>query len=175
MITLKHSARSLPVMLLFPLVALFGFSACVAGTPKQSTVDDRGFAHVAAKKGGSGVNIAYRIEGVPQANVPTRITLEFSGISAPDGAIASFAAEEPAVLTSGSTLTLGPKQTQTTSVLVTATEDGMYFVNVTTLQAGRSSVMSIPVKVGAGELRLEKHGTVETTPSGERVISLPPK
>ena len=36
-------------------------------------------------------------------------------------------------------------------------------------------VVQIPVKVGAGAARLEKQGTVETTPSGERVISLPAK
>jgi hypothetical protein len=161
------------VTVLCALVGLFCCSACTAGTPKP-IVDQRGLVHVAAKKGGSGVRVAYRIEGVPQANVPTTVTVEFSGISAPDGAIASFSAEDPAVLTGVSTLPLKPKQTQSTSVFVTAAEDGVYFLNVTTTQAGRSSVISIPVKVGTGAPKLEKQGTAETTPSGERVISLPP-
>lgn len=162
-----------PVTLVSALLALFAFSGCAAGTPKQK-VDQRGLVHAAAKKGGSGVRVAYRIEGMPQANIPTRVVVEFDGISAPDGAIASFSAEDPAVLTGASTLTLNPGEMHSTTVLVTAAEDGVYFLNVTTMQAGRSSIVSIPVKVGAGTPRLEKPGTVETTPSGERVISLPP-
>jgi hypothetical protein len=48
-------------------------------------------------------------------------------------------------------------------------------VNVITTQAGRSSIVQIPVKVGAGAAKREKQGTVQTAPSGERVISLPAK
>ena len=49
----------------------------------------------------------------------------------------------------------------------------MYFINVTTTQAGRSSIVQIPIKVGAGAARLEKQGTVQTTPSGERQFRSP--
>lgn len=168
-------SRSLSVSVLLAMVSLFGVAACGAGAHKESAVDDRGFARATVKKGGSGVSVAYRIEGVPQANVPTSITVEFSGVGESGDALASFSAEEPAVLTSAPSLTISSNQTSVANVLVNAPADGVYFVNVTTRQAGRSSVVSIPVKVGAGTPRLERSGTVQTTPSGEHVISLPSK
>jgi hypothetical protein len=138
-------------------------------------VDARGFAHTTAKRGGSGVNVAYRIEGAAQPNVPARITVELSGVTAREGATAAFSAEEPAWLHGAAALSLRPNQTNAASLEFTAPSDGMYFINVTTTQAGRSSIVQIPIKVGAGAARLEKQGTVQTTPSGEQVISLPAK
>ena len=163
------------ILFLSMLVGLSSVSACTAGTPAPLKADARGFAHTTAKRGGSGVTVAYRIEGAAQPNVPARITVELSGVTAQEGATASFSAEEPAWLHSAAALTLRPHQTNSASLEVTAPADGMYFVNVTTTQAGRSSVVQIPVKVGAGAAKLEKQGTVQTTPSGERVISLPAK
>ena len=168
-----------PVDQLRPLLTALAFAlsagiACAAGTPRGK-VDERGFVQIDTKKSGSGVRVAYRIDGEPQPGVPATMTVEFRGINAPAGAIASFGTEEPAVLTGPSTLKLKPGPPQSATVALTAAQDGIYFVNVTTTQAGRSSVVSIPVKVGAGGRRLERPGTVEITPSGERVISLPPK
>jgi hypothetical protein len=163
------------ILLLSMLAGLTAVPACTAGTPAPLKVDQRGFASTAAKKGGSGVSVAYRIEGVARPNVPADITVELSGVGTQEGATASFSAEEPARLSGPATLNLRPNQTNTASLQVTAPSDGMYFVNVTTTQAGRSSVVQIPVKVGAGTPKLEKHGTVQTAPDGERVISLPSK
>jgi hypothetical protein len=157
------------------LLGLSGVSACTAGTPAPLQADARGFAHTTAKRGGSGVHVAYRIEGAAQPNVPARITVELSGVTAQQGASASFSAEEPAWLRSAAALTLRPNQRHTATLEVTAPADGMYFVNVITTQAGRSSIVQIPVKVGAGAAKREKQGTVQTAPSGERVISLPAK
>jgi hypothetical protein len=163
------------ILFLSMLAGLTTVCACTAGTPSPLKVDPRGFAHTAAKKGGSGVSVAYRVEGVAQPNVPAEITVELSGVSTQEGATASFSAEEPARLSGPATLGLRPNQANTAILQVTAPSDGMYFLNVTTTQAGRSSVVQIPVKVGAGTPKLEKQGTVQTTPGGERVISLPSK
>lgn len=163
------------ILLLSMLVGFWSVSACTAGTPAPLKTDARGFAHATAKRGGSGVNVAYRVEGAAQPNVPARITVELSGVTAREGASAAFSAEEPAWLHSAAAHSLKPNQTSTASLELTAPSDGMYFVNVTTTQAGRSSVVQIPVKVGAGAAKLEKQGAVQTTPSGERVISLPAK
>jgi hypothetical protein len=163
------------ILFLSVLVGLSSVSACTAGTPAPLKMDPRGFAHTTAKKGGSGVNVAYRIEGAAQPNVPARITVELSGVTAQEGATAAFSAEEPAWLQGAAALRLKPNQTTTASLELTASSDGMYFVNVATTQAGRSSVVQIPVKVGAGAAQLQKQGTVQTTPSGEQVISLPAK
>jgi hypothetical protein len=165
----------LKLSLLFVLAAWFSLSACAAGNSKQGNVDQRGFVQTSAKKGGSGVDVAYRIDGRPQPNTPVRITVEFKNVNAPDGASATFAAEAPLVLAGPSTLTLASGQTASTTLTVTAPADGTYFVNVTTRQAGRPTTVSIPVTVGAGGVRLQKQGTVQTTPSGEKVISLPSK
>lgn len=162
------------LLLLSMLAGLLSVSACTAGTPAPLKVDPRGFAHTTAKRGGSGVNVAYRIEGAARPNAPARITVELSGVTAPEGASASFSAEAPVWLHSAA-VGLKPNQTNTATLELTAPSDGMYYVNVFTTQAGRSSVVQIPVKVGAGAARLEKQGTVQTTPGGERVISLPAK
>ena len=123
-----------------------------------------------AKRGGSGVKVAYRIEGAAQPNVPARITVELSSVTAQEGATAAFSAEEPARLNGAAALSLRPNQTNSASLELTAPSDGMYFINVTTTQAGRSSIVQIPIKVGAGAARLERQGTVQTTPSGEQVL-----
>ena len=160
-------------LMLCLLAACLSVSACAAGTTKQGKADARGFVQTSAKKGGSGVDVAYRVEGTAQPNVPVRITLEFGNVNAPDGATASFAAEAPAVIAGPTSLSLAPGQRGSTSLTLTAPADGTYFVNVTTTQAGRPSVVSIAVKVGAGGVRLQKQGTVQTMPNGEKVISLP--
>jgi len=133
------------------------------------TADKRAFVEIAPKRGGSGVRVAYRIEA------PATVIVEFRGVGSPTGASASFSTESPAALAGPTTVKLKPGPAQSATVALTAAQDGIYFVNVTTTQAGRSSVVSIPVKVGAGTRRLERPGAVEITPSGERVISLPPK
>ena len=158
-------------LMLCLISACFSVSACAAGATKA---DARGFVQTSAKKGGSGVNVAYRVDGSGQPNVPVQVTVEFSGVRAPGGATASFAAEAPAVLNAPG-LTLSPGQRHSTTLTVTAPADGIYFVNVTTVQDGRPSVVSIPLKVGTGGVRLQKQGTVQTMPSGEKVISLPSK
>jgi len=164
------------ILLLSLLVSLSSMSACTAGTPAAQKVDARGFTPTTAKRGGSGVNVAYRIEGAaPQPNVPARITVELSGVTALDGAAVSFSAEAPAWLQNARALSVKPNQTSTASLELTAPSDGTYYVNVLTTQAGRSSIVQIPVKVGSGAAKLEKHGREQTTPGGERVISLPAK
>lgn len=159
--------------LLLALAASFSLPACAAGNAKQGQVDARGFMQTAAKKGGSGVDVAYRIDGRVQPNVPVRITVEFRNVNAPDGATAAFAAEAPLVLAGPSSLNLAAGQTGNATLTVSAPADGTYFVNVTTRQSDRPSVVSIPVTVGAGGVRLQKQGTEQTSPSGEKVISLP--
>jgi hypothetical protein len=161
MINAKLSCRPLVAGGLLALATSFSLAAC-ADTAKQKKVDSRGFMQTAAKKGGSGVDVAYRIDGVPRPNAPVRIAVEFKNVNAPDGASATFAAEA-----SG--------QTASTTLTVTAPADGTYFVNVTTRQAGRPTTVSIPVTVGAGGVQLQKQGTVQTAPNGEKVISLPSK
>ena len=158
------------------LVGLSAVSGCSAGTPAPLKADGRGFVQTTAKRGGSGVNVAYRIEGAaPQPNVPARITVQLSGVTALEGAAVSFSAEAPAWLQSAAALSVKPNQTSTASLQLTAPSDGTYYVNVLTTQAGRSSIVQIPVKVGSGAAKLEKHGREQTTPGGERVISLPAK
>jgi hypothetical protein len=159
---------------LFVLAAALSLPAC-ADTVKQRKVDSRGFVQTAAKKGGSGVKVAYRIENAGQPNAPVQVTLEFSGVSAPEGATASIAGEAPALVSAPASLALAAGQTRSVNVTLTAPNDGTFFINVTTVQSGRPSVVQVPVRIGAGGVKLQKQGTEQTTPGGERVISLPSK
>jgi hypothetical protein len=163
------------LLMFVALATSLSLPACAAGNAQHGNVDARGFLQSSAKKGGSGVDVAYRVDGRPQANSPVRIAVEFKNVNAPGGATAEFSAEAPLTLAGPSTLTLAPGQTTSTTLTVAAPADGTYFVNVTTRQSGRPSVISIPVTVGAGGVQLQKQGTVQTAPNGEKVISLPSK
>lgn len=122
-------------------------------------------------KPGSGVGVAYRIDGTPAAGTPVTLTLRFTGIDASTGAKVSIASSDGLLIAGERELTLTGAQQLQLSVLAAA--DGVYYVNVFSAQAGRSQVTSVPVTVGKGQIKLEKNGSPAQTPAGERVISLP--
>ena len=68
---------------------------------------------------------------------------------------------------------LVPGQPNVVSLDVVAAADGMVYLDVVTSQGGRGTVQSVPLKVGSGKPLLKREGTLERTPSGEKIISLP--
>jgi hypothetical protein len=137
--------------------------------------------HVAhtQKAGGSGLDVSAKTPASMAVGVPTRVTLTFDAASSA-GATARVLNKRGLSVTSldGSALSDIPLRqggTTVVDVLVTAAGDGAQHFAVATMQEGRTSVRAVPLKVGSGKLRLKTEGTLVTTPSGEKIISMPAK
>ncbi len=173
---IRAIARRLLPASLAALLLVAG-TAAQAGKPQLDAVGAPGadgFVATRAKKPGSGVDLAYRIDGTPAAKSPTALTLRFTGVSAPEGARVTITAPDGLSIDGQRQRTLSAAAAaQEMRLAVTAAADGVYYVNVTTEQAGRSHVTSVPVTVGKGQLKLQKNGNVQTMPNGERVVSMP--
>ena len=127
------------------------------------------------KKAGSGVTISHKIEGTPAAGQPFVVTLDFTGVNDPQGATVNVSAENGLLISGQTSTTLTPGAAGRMTVNASASGDGVYFLNVFTKQGAASGATSIPIKVGAGQMPLEKSGQVKSSARGERVISLPAK
>lgn len=146
------------------------------GTTRQvermASPDTEGFVMTHAKKPGSGVSLAYKV--LPTAvGAPATLTLRFTGVSAPAGARVSIAADTGLAVQGERAMTLAAGTAPELQLQVSAAADGVYFVNVTTEQAGRAHVTSVPITVGKGAVKLNKQGTVKPAAGGEPVVSLP--
>lgn len=138
----------------------------------ESSKQAPGASHV---KVGSGVSVNARVDGAPAAGQPFAITLNFSGVSDPAGATVEVSADGGLQLSGATRATLPAGSGGSMALTATAPADGMYFLNVFTRQGTLAGATSVPVKVGSGQMSLEKRGQVKSMPSGERVISLPAK
>ena len=139
---------------------------------RMAAPDAEGFVMTHAKKPGSGVSLAYKV--APAAvGAPVTLTLRFTGVSAPAGARVSIVADPGLAVQGDRSMALAAGAAQELQLQVSAAADGVYFVNVTTEQAGRAHVTSVPVTVGKGAVKLNKQGTLKPAAGGEPVVSLP--
>lgn len=133
------------------------------------------------KPNGSGVVLKY---SAPEAIKPgelATVKLQFSNVVAATGARLEVRASDPAVkvVIEGGTIT-GPVTMargdfREMEVQVSAAVDGLYYLSIFTTQDGRFTATSIPLRVGTAESKQKVQGKVLTTPSGEKVVSLPGK
>lgn len=126
---------------------------------------------VSGKHTGSGVVMRYAVPDKMAVGETVTVRLQFSGVSAADGA--TIEVRDPAARTTLLTLSLAPGEQRVVDLPYTGRADGMQFIDVATTQAGRLTVQSVPLRVGSGELKLKPEGQRRTTASGETVISLP--
>jgi len=124
------------------------------------------------KPNGSGIAVRYRVDGGAVAHQPHAITLIFEGVK-DDAATVHFTADpelQPSGLPAQVTLPRGASQLV---LQVTSQSDGLFYVNVFTMQAGATSVISVPVQSGSIGPKLRKLGESKPAADGERIISLP--
>lgn len=143
----------------------------------QAQMHGSAHAKLGQKAKGSGVITNAETAGTMHVGQPTRMTLTFHGAHMP-GASATVQAPQGVNVTrlDGTPvgeIALNVGRPTRLEVWVTAPEDGMQYLDVTTLQDGRSSVRSLPMKVGSGAVKLKGNGQVVVTPSGETVVSMP--
>lgn len=138
-----------------------------------------GHAAIGQKANGSGVKLSATTPKSIAIGQATLVTLSFEAPSS-DGAVAKVRVPAGVSVTRADGSALGDialtrGQATKVDLLVNAQNDGMQFLDVTTTQAGRSSIQSVPLKVGTGALVMKSNGNVITTPTGERIVSMPAK
>jgi len=133
------------------------------------------------KPNGSGVVLKYSAPEALKPGEVATVKLQFSNVQAATGARLELRASDPAVkmVVEGGTVT-GPitmvrGDFRELEVQVSSAVDGLYYLSVFTTQDGRFTATSIPLRVGSGESKQKVQGKVLTTPSGEKVVSLPGK
>lgn len=132
----------------------------------------------AQKHNGSGIQMSYTVPGTLSAGQPATVRLRLSGVTQDDASV-KITGPAGVTLASTSSAALGagfalPRDRTTELVVqVTPSADGLDYLNVFTTQGGRTTAQSVPLQVGSAKPTLKTMGKAETTPSGEKVISLP--
>lgn len=136
--------------------------------PKQVAM-----TRAAKKANGSGVDVQYAVDGLPQVGRNTAVTIRIDGVTDPAGATVRFTADAGLAL-SGAAEVRAPAGTVTTVTVQAAPgSEGIAYLNVFTTQNGATSATSIPVQVGKGVPTMGTSGELKKTPAGEPVISMP--
>jgi len=166
------------------LAAALGFAVAAAITAASSgaafaaaaTAATGGKAAAAASakpqgKPGSGVTVAHTVPARIGVGETVTVRLRISGVTAADGATVEV--RDPATKVTLLSTQLAQGEQRTVDLPYTGRSDGMQYLDVTTTQGGRSTVVSVPLAVGSGQVRLKTEGERRTTADGEAVISLP--
>lgn len=148
---------------------------------------DASHRHKAAKQGawtlapakpqGSGIVLRHDVPTRLSVGQTATVRLRFDRVSA-DGARVELKAPDGVTITladgSAATSVALPRDRATTLELrVTPQADGVHYLDVFTSQNGRSSAQSVALKVGTAAAAMKRNGVAQTTPAGEKVISLP--
>lgn len=147
--------------------ALASGPAAQAAQPSKATT----FTTAAAKGNGSGVVLRYAVPQRIAVGETATVRLAFSGVSGADGATVEVTEAEGGRSLLATRLAQGERREVDLSV--TGRSDGVQYLTVVTTQGDRSTVQQVPLAVGSGKRALKEHGTRQTTPAGEAVISLP--
>lgn len=136
-----------------------------------------GWTVAPAKPQGSGIVLRYDVPARLSVGQAAPVRLRFSRVSADDARVELKVPDGVSVtLADGSAATSValPRDRETTLELrVTPKNDGVHYLDVFTTQNGRSSAQSVALRVGSAAAAMKRNGAAQTTPSGERVISLP--
>jgi hypothetical protein len=149
-------------------------AAAAAVSPAWASGERAGTA-VAAKpaagKPQSGVTVTPVLPARIAVGETVVLQLQIGGVSDEAGAGVEVRDAATRALLLSTRLAQGERRTL--EVPYTGRADGMQFITVVTSQAGRATVLSLPLRVGSGELKLKPQGERRATASGDAVISLP--
>jgi hypothetical protein len=176
-----HSPQRLRLRALVGLAGalLVGMPALADGiSPHVHRATKQGRWSIAPDKpNGSGVQLRYDVPARLSVGQTATVRLRFDRVSA-DGARVELKAPDSVTITladgSDAASVALPRERETTIDLrVTPQADGMHYLDVFTTQGGRSSAQSVALKVGSASAAMKRNGQAQTTPSGEKIISLP--
>jgi membrane-associated protease RseP (regulator of RpoE activity) len=164
-------------------VALLPIAALASEASSQSAKDSAriikalksvpGFTALPVKKGGSGVEISYRIDGTPAPGTPLIVQLTVS--SRTEAQVRFRAGEGLVVNGSNGVLMSAAGQITQHRVEVTPQAQGRFYLYLESSANGRGSASAIAVQVGKTDVQRKPAGNVQSMPDGERVISVPAK
>jgi hypothetical protein len=154
--------------------AVFAASSHDAAGPsvaKASKAQKNGFTSIPSKKGGSGVDVAYRIEGTPTVGSPLTIRIQ---TASPFNAQTTLRAGEGLLLSDPDQVLQSQAGQRTEhTVTVVPQAEGRFYLNVFSVANNRGGASAIAVHVGKGAVQLKPSGKVQVMPNGERIISVP--
>lgn len=132
-----------------------------------------GFTALPVKKGGSGVEISYQLEGTPEPGTPVVVRLT---ISSRTNAQVRLRGGDGLVINGSDRVLMSPAGEVTQhSIEVTPQAQGRLYLYLESSANGRGSASAIAVQVGKMEAQRKPAGNVQSMPNGERVISVPAK
>lgn len=119
----------------------------------------------------SGVSVTPVVPDKIAIGETVTVRLQVGGVTDADGA--SVEVRDSATRAVLLSARVAQGEQKTFELPYTGRADGMQFISVVTSQGGRSTVKSVPLRVGSGALKLKPQGERRITAQGEAVISLP--
>ncbi len=145
----------------------------VTGASMAKKSPSNGFTRLPIKKGGSGVALSYRMEDVAEIGKP--LTIRLTIFSASDATVTVRAGDGLVLAAQPQVLESAAGQSSEHAVTVTPQAQGRFYLHLISTANGRGSATSIPVQVGKTVVKAKPAGSVQVTPNGERIISVPAK
>lgn len=138
---------------------------------KSAKATTGGYTTLAAKDGGAGVVMSYKIEGTPVVGKPLTVSVSMSSTANAETTLTAdngLTLQDPAqVLRS----VAGQKSQHV--ITLTPQAEGRFYVNLFSTAEGRSSASSFAVQVGNSQASLKSTVPVQVGPNGERVKVMP--
>jgi hypothetical protein len=132
-----------------------------------------------AKANASGLTLRYGVPSGVRAGQPVLVQLVISGARTSDASV-QLSADSAALsilkidgTTPSGPIALTPGAERRIDVEVSASSDGMHYLTAVLSQNGRRGATAVPLRVGTSSVSMKREGQAQTTPSGERIISLP--
>jgi hypothetical protein len=158
------------------VVAALGYSAQAHADAfkqiegKSSARKAAGYTVLPSKKGGSGIQLSYKILGTPTAGKALTVVVLASGRS---GQITMTADNGLTLQDPAQVLTVEAAQPSQHSVVVTPQADGRYYLNFFSQVGDNSSASAVAIQVGNSTANQKSSvGTTQTMPDGKRVKTI---
>jgi hypothetical protein len=149
--------------------------ACPPGhkhtSSKSAKASTSGYTTIAAKDGGAGVVMSYKIEGTPTVGKPLTVYVNMSSTANAETKLTAdsgLTLQDPAQVMSS---VAGQKSQHV--ITLTPQAEGRFYVNLFSTAEGRSSASSFAVQVGNSQASLKSSAPVQVGPNGERVKVMP--
>ena len=180
---------------IFPVLAIFVIAACgngsvdepttdvtAATTPETSVVPPAPMEHTVKPQ--LPVSIEYKIIGSPIVGQPVAVNLQVKSALGPQAINLSYRITDSTAMqffeAQPSSVSIAPSNDDAPSVQevrVVPMREGRLYLNVTAaIESGEgsmSTVLAIPIQVGAARREVQQNGEITTDENGELIRSLP--
>lgn len=138
---------------------------------KTASASAEGLTPLAIGKIGSGVQLAYRLDGTPAVGAPLNIAVQLSSRADAEVTLAADAGLGLQAPQQVLRVAAGGRIEQVLTVVPQS--EGRFYLNLLVSSDGRGGTTGLAVQVGKGTPVLKPPGKVVVTPAGERIVSVP--